>query len=63
MCLSRVINVTESGEKQIGEYICKVRVSGDEIQLLDIMGQLTTVKGRILDIDLVGNQIRVAEKV
>ncbi len=63
MCLSRVINVTESGEKQIGEFICKVRISGDEIQFLDIMGQLTTIKGKILDIDLVDNQIRVSRQV
>lgn len=63
MCLSRVMNVTDSGEEQICEFVCKVRVSGDEIQMLDIMGQATTVRGKILDIDLVENRIRLAKVV
>ncbi len=59
MCLSKVIHVTKNGEKQLCDAVCKIHVDGDRIQLLDILGKCMDVEGKIIDIDLIDNQIRV----
>ena len=59
MCLSKVFEVTDGGEKLICEYATAISLDGGVITLTDIMGDEITVKGTLKSIDLAGNVIRI----
>lgn len=52
MCLSKVFLLDNGNEKLISESICNVLTNGNDITLYDIIGQTTTVRGTIQNVDL-----------
>ncbi len=59
MCLSNVYLVTDDSEKLVCEYASTVRVEGETIRLTDVIGQEITVTGKIMNVDLIRNEIKV----
>ena len=59
MCLSNVFLVSDDREELVCEYASSVDVDGDQIRLTDVIGQEITVKGSIVSVDLIKNQITV----
>ena len=57
MCLSKVYLIKKGREELVTENVCNVSRKDRDIILLDIIGQETTVKGTIEDIDLLKNKI------
>lgn len=60
MCLSSVFEVSPSGvQKQVGNKVSNIHVEGSKITFVDILGDETTLHGRVEDIDLLDNKIFV----
>ena len=59
MCLSTVFTVCDGVEEKVAEHVTHIAPQAQEIVLTTIMGTKQTVPGRISDIDLVNNVIRV----
>lgn len=57
MCLSKVYLIKKGREELVTENVCNVSRKDRDIILLDIIGQETTVKGTIEDVDLLKNKI------
>ena len=58
MCLSTVFARIEGQEdEKVLEYVCKIRIEGENITLTDIMGAETVVKGQISSCDFVNNKV------
>lgn len=55
MCESRIV----FRGKTIFEDVVKIKVEGEKIQVIDILGDIRELKGKILEIDLVGHKIVV----
>ena len=62
MCLSTVYKVNGAERELFAKNIQSVVNNADgELRFRDIMGIEYSLKGRILDIDLVGNKIDITE--
>ena len=59
MCLSNVFLVSDDREELVFEYASSVDVDGEQIRLTDVIGQEIVVKGSIVSVDLIKNQIKV----
>ena len=57
MCLAKAIRARDGEESQLCAYVSKFRTEGDSIVLTDVMGEETSVVGRIRNVDLVKNLI------
>ncbi len=57
MCESKVFFANSS--EPIMEDVVRVVVDGDKIKMWDIIGKYTEVKGRIVEMDLIGHKIIV----
>lgn len=55
MCESKIIYQG----KTIFEDVVKLRVEGEKLLVYDILGELRELKGKILEVDLVGHKIVV----
>uniref|UniRef100_A0A7J2TID2 CooT family nickel-binding protein n=1 Tax=Archaeoglobus fulgidus TaxID=2234 RepID=A0A7J2TID2_ARCFL len=55
MCESRIV----SSGKVIFEDIVRVKVEGDVLVFFDVLGKKYELKGKILEVDLVGHRINV----
>ena len=55
MCESKVV----SSGKVIFEDIVRVKVEGDVLVFFDVLGKKYELKGKILEVDLVGHRINV----
>ena len=62
MCLSTAYEVGPSGEKMICDRVTNISVEGDSVRLVNLLGQQTTVKGNLKDVDLNKNVIRIETK-
>ena len=52
MCLATAYKNAETKDQIICDNITKITVDGDEITLVDIIGEVRTVSGRISMVDL-----------
>lgn len=59
MCLSNVYLITDDKEELVCEYASSVDVEGDRIYLTDVIGQEIALTGKIINVDLIKNQIKV----
>ena len=59
MCLSKVYLLKNGNEKLVSESVCNVLMNDKDITLYDIIGQKTTVKGTIQNVDLLKNKILI----
>lgn len=63
MCLSNVYMIKNGKEKLVSESVCNVILNNRDITLYDIIGQTTTVKGTIQNVDLLKNKILIKADV
>ena len=59
MCLSNVYEVSADSEKLICEFVSDIRINGDTITLIDVLGQETTVTGKVTAVDLINNRVTI----
>jgi len=59
MCLSTVYELRDGQEHLVSEYVSSVDIGKDEVTFTDIVGNQSTVRGSIRNIDLVNNKILV----
>ena len=59
MCLSKLYLLKNGNEKLVSESVCNVLMNDKDITLYDIIGQTTTVKGTIQNVDLLKNKILI----
>lgn len=58
MCLATAYKTNEP-DSIILEFVSKIEVEGDQITLIDIMGDTKTVKGTIAMVDLTGGVVKI----
>lgn len=58
MCLATVYKTNEP-DSIILEFVSKIEVDGNEITLIDIMGDTKTVEGTIAMVDLTGGVVKI----
>ncbi|MDR3160542.1 MAG: CooT family nickel-binding protein [Spirochaetaceae bacterium] len=64
MCLSTVYELGAQGDKRlICEHTSSLRVQGDRIVLVDLMGSEVSVPGTVQSVDLVKNTIFISPAV
>lgn len=60
MCLSTVYNRTKSDDNILCRFVEKITADGDKLVLEDVMGQIVTVTGRLVEADLTAGSVIVA---
>lgn len=60
MCLSTVYNRTKSDDNILCRFVEKITADGDKLILEDVMGQIVTVTGRLVEADLTAGSVIVA---
>lgn len=58
MCLSTAYR-TSDPDSVIMEYVSGINVDGDQITLTDVMGDKTTVEGKLVMVDLTGGVVKI----
>ena len=58
MCLSTVYRSSDP-DSIIMEYVSKIQVEGDQINLTDVMGEQKTVQGTLAMADLTGGVVKI----
>lgn len=58
MCLATAYKTNEP-DSIILEFVSKIEVEGDQITLIDIMGDTKTVTGTIAMVDLTGGVVKI----
>lgn len=58
MCLSTVYR-TNDPDSIIMEYVSKIQVNGNQITLIDVMGDTRTVEGTLTLADLTGGVVKI----
>lgn len=58
MCLSTVYR-TDDPDSIIMEYVSKIQVNGNQITLIDVMGDTRTVEGALILADLTGGVVKI----
>ena len=59
MCLSKAFLIKNGKEQLILDSVCNVRMENGEIVLYDIIGETSSVRGIIQDVDLIRNTILI----
>ncbi|MDR2630176.1 MAG: CooT family nickel-binding protein [Spirochaetaceae bacterium] len=63
MCLSTVYELGAAGARRVlCEYTSNIRVAGDTITMIDLMGKEVSVTGTLQSVDLVKNTILICPK-
>ncbi len=57
MCLAKAVRVEGTEQVELCAYVSQFRAEGDQITLTDVLGEETTLTGRISRVDLVKNLI------
>ncbi len=52
MCLSTVYRNSQAEENICAKYVAKIDVEGDTLTFTDVLGDVTTVEGRLVSADL-----------
>ena len=60
MCLSTVYRNAKQEENVLCKMVSSISVDGDTLTFVDIMGQSTTVNGRLVRADLTAGTVIVA---
>ena len=60
MCLSTVYNHTKNDDNILCRFVEKITADGDKLILEDVMGQIVTVTGRLVEADLTAGSVIVA---
>lgn len=58
MCLSTAYKTSDPG-CVIMEYVSAIQIDGDKVILTDVMGDQTTVEGKLAMVDLTGGVVRI----
>lgn len=58
MCLATAYKTNEP-DSIILEYVSKIEVDGDQITLIDVMGDTKTIQGTIAMVDLTGGVVKI----
>jgi predicted RNA-binding protein len=60
MCLSTVYQTTADGESSVlCERVCQLSIVGEEVSLVDLLGNNMTVRGVLDNVDLIRNTITI----
>lgn len=57
MCLSKAVRLEGDKQVEICAYVSRFRTEGETVILTDVLGEETTLTGRISRVDLVKNLI------
>ena len=57
MCLSKAFLIKNGREQLLLDSVCNVRMENGQIVLYDIIGESSSVRGIIEDVDLIRNTI------
>ena len=60
MCLSTVYNRTKSDDNILCRFVEKITADGDKLVLEDVMGQIVTITGRLVEAALTAGSVIVA---
>ena len=60
MCLSTVYNHEKQDENILCQFVASITVDGDRLTFVDVMGESTTITGRLLSADLTAGAVVVA---
>ena len=60
MCLSTVYNRSKSDDNILCRFVEKITADGDKLVLEDVMGQIVTITGRLVEADLTAGSVIVA---
>lgn len=58
MCLSTAYKTTDP-DSVIMEYVSRIEVHGNQITLIDVMGETKTIEGTLALADLTGGVVRI----
>jgi len=61
MCLSTVYRNKQTEENIVARYVSEIKIVDDQIQLVDVMGAGTDIRGKISFIDLTGGKVVISE--
>ena len=59
MCLSKAFLIKNGREQLLLDSVCNVRMENGQIVLYDIIGETSSVRGIIEDVDLIRNTIMI----
>ena len=62
MCLSTAYLNNPIDDNIIAKYVSEIKVEGDRIKLIDVMGAGTEIKGHISFVDLTGGKGVITEE-
>ncbi len=57
MCLAKAVQLRDGEQTPLCAYVSTFRTEGDRVVLTDVLGEETSIVGRILSVDLVKNLI------
>ncbi len=60
MCLSTVYKNEKQSENILCQYVAAITAEGDTLTFVDVMGETTTITGRLLQADLTAGTVIVA---
>ena len=59
MCLSTIYKNTKEDNNILCQYVATITADGDKLTFVDVMGESTTITGRLLTADLTAGTVIV----
>lgn len=60
MCLSTIYKNTKNDDNIVCRFVATITVDGDKLTFVDVMGETTTIVGRLVSADLTAGSVIVA---
>lgn len=60
MCLSTVYRNEKQDDNILCRYVANITADGDQLTFVDVMGEVTTITGRLVSADLTAGSVIVA---
>ena len=60
MCLSTVYRNEMVDNNIVARYVSEIKIKGDQIELVDVMGTGTNIRGWISFVDLTGGKVVIS---
>lgn len=60
MCLSTIYKNAKSDDNVVCRFVATITVDGDKLTFVDVMGETTTIVGRLVSADLTAGSVVVA---
>lgn len=60
MCLSTIYKNEKQDSNVLCQYVASITVDGDRLIFVDVMGETTTITGRLMQADLTAGTVIVA---